>query len=57
MDGTRDEASARTQVYFVETEYRDDVIPTSNRTFQLGIVLDHCAVKTCTNDIILTADW
>ena len=34
-----------------------DVIPTWNRTFRLGIVSDHCAVKTCANDIILTADW
>ena len=23
----------------------------------IGIVSDHCAVKTCANDIILTADW
>ena len=34
-----------------------DVIPTWNRTFRLGIVSDHCAVKNCANDIILTADW
>ena len=27
-------------------------IPTVNRTFWLGIVLDHCAVHTCANDII-----
>ena len=34
-----------------------DVIPTWNQTFRLGIVSDHCAVKTCANDIILTVDW
>ena len=33
------------------------IIPTWNRTFQQGIVLDHCAAKTCANDIILTAHW
>ena len=32
-------------------------IPTWNRTFWLGIVSDHCTVKTCANDIILTAHW
>ena len=32
-------------------------IPTWNRTFRQGIVSDHCAVKTCANDIILTAHW
>ena len=32
-------------------------IPTWNWTFWLGIVLDHCTVYTCANDIILTADW
>ena len=31
-------------------------IPTGNQTFQLGIVLDYCAVHVCANDIILTAD-
>ena len=34
-----------------------DVILTWNWTFRQGIVLDHCTVKTCANDIILTADW
>ena len=34
-----------------------DVIPTWNQMFRQGIVLDHCAVKTCANDIILTVDW
>ena len=34
-----------------------DVIPTWNRTFWQGIVSDHCTVKTCANDIILTVDW
>ena len=34
-----------------------DVILTWNRTFWHGIVSDHCAVKTCANDIILTVDW
>ena len=34
-----------------------DVIPTWNWTFWQGIVSDHCTVETCTNDIILTADW
>ena len=34
-----------------------DVILTWNQTFWLEIVLDHCAVQTCANDIILTADW
>ena len=34
-----------------------DVILSWNWTFWQGIVLDHCAVKTCANDIILTADW
>ena len=34
-----------------------DVILTWNWTFRQGIVSDHCAVKTCANDIILTADW
>ena len=29
-------------------------IPTWNWTFWLGIVLDHCAVYTCANDIMLT---
>ena len=32
-------------------------ILTWNWTFWLGIVLDHCAVQTCANDIILTVDW
>ena len=34
-----------------------DVILTWNWTFRQGIVSDHCAVKTCANDIILTVDW
>ena len=32
-------------------------IPTWNQTFWLGIVSDHCVVKTYANDIILTAHW
>ena len=32
-------------------------IPTWKRTFWLGIVSDHCTVRTCANDIILTVDW
>ena len=34
-----------------------DVVPTWNQTFWQGIVSDHCTVKTCANDIILTVGW
>ena len=34
----------------VEMEYHEML-------FWLGIVSDHCTVKTCADDIILTVDW